>query len=46
MKDLPILVSAMIEDVDILLTNDLDFAALEIEKPEILTPKDFLEKYY
>jgi len=46
MKDLPILVSAIIEDVDILLTNDLDFAALEIEKPEILKPKEFLDKYY
>ena len=45
-KDLPILVSAMIEDVDILLTNDIDFTSLEIEKPEILTPKDFLETYY
>ena len=45
-KDLPILVSAMIDDVDILLTNDIDFTSLEIEKPEILTPKDFLEKYY
>ena len=45
-KDLPILVSAIIEDVDILLTNDIDFTSMEIEKPEILTPKDFLEKYY
>ena len=45
-KDLPILVSAMTDDVDILLTNDLDFAALEIDKPEILKPKEFLDKYY
>ena len=45
-KDLPILVSAIIEDVDILLTNDFDFTSLDIETPEILTPKNFLEKYY
>ena len=45
-KDLPILVSAIIEDVDIILTNDLDFTSLEIERPEILSPKAFLEKYY
>jgi len=45
MKDLPILVSAIIEDVDILISNDADFAPLDLERPEILTPKDFVEKY-
>jgi len=45
-KDLPILVSAIIDDVDTLLTNDIDFTSLEIERPEILTPKEFLKKYY
>ncbi|MEQ8174137.1 MAG: putative toxin-antitoxin system toxin component, PIN family [Syntrophomonadaceae bacterium] len=40
-KDLP----AIIEDVDILITGDKDFAELEIEKPEILTPAQFLKKY-
>lgn len=44
-KDLPILVTAILEDVDILITCDADFAAVEIEKPEILTPSEFLEKY-
>jgi len=44
-KDLPILVSAIIEDVDILISNDDDFAPLDLEHPEILTPKDFVEKY-
>jgi len=28
-----------------LITGDADFAAIEIERPEILTPSGFLEKY-
>lgn len=44
-KDLPILVSAIIEDVDVLISGDADFAPLELEHPEILTPKGFVEKY-
>jgi putative PIN family toxin of toxin-antitoxin system len=44
-KDLPILVTAMLEDVDILITGDTDFAAVKIKRPEILTPTGFLKKY-
>jgi putative PIN family toxin of toxin-antitoxin system len=44
-KDLPILVSAIIEDVDVLISGDTDFAPLDMERPEILTPKYFVEKY-
>jgi putative PIN family toxin of toxin-antitoxin system len=44
-KDLPVLVSAIVEDVDVLISGDADFAPLEMERPEILTPKDFVEKY-
>jgi predicted nucleic acid-binding protein len=44
-KDLPVLVSAIIEDVDILISCDADFAPLETEHPEILTPKGFVDKY-
>jgi putative PIN family toxin of toxin-antitoxin system len=44
-KDLPILVSAMLEDVDVLISGDADFAAVEIEHLEILTPKGFVEKF-
>jgi putative PIN family toxin of toxin-antitoxin system len=44
-KDLPILVSAIVEDVDVLISGDADFAPLEMERPEILTPKGFVEKY-
>jgi len=44
-KDLPVLISAITEDVDILITGDKDFSDIEIEKPEILTPAQFLGKY-
>jgi putative PIN family toxin of toxin-antitoxin system len=45
-KDLPILASAVLEDVDVLISGDADFAPLEMEHPEILTPKGFVDKYY
>ena len=35
----------IIEDVDVLVTGDKDFSDVEIEKPEILTPAQFLKKY-
>lgn len=44
-KDYPILYSAIIEDVDILLTGDKDFKAVNIEKPKILTPAEFLKSF-
>ena len=44
-KDYPILVSAIIADVDILITGDRDFELVNIERPEILTMRGFLEKY-
>jgi len=44
-KDLPILVSAIQEDIDILLSGDADFAPLDMKRPEILTPREFVEKY-
>ena len=43
-KDYPVLYTAIIEDVDVLITGDKDFADIEIEKPDILTPADFIEK--
>lgn len=45
-KDYPVLYTAIIEDVDILITGDKDFAGVVIEKPEILTPADFLIRYW
>ena len=44
-KDYPVLYTAIIEAVDILITGDKDFADIQIEKPEILTPADFIAKY-
>ncbi len=44
-KDRPILASAILADVDILITGDKDFSVVEIERPEVLTPSDFLAKY-
>ncbi|MHC6203603.1 putative toxin-antitoxin system toxin component, PIN family [Breznakiellaceae bacterium SP9] len=44
-SDVPVLVSAILEDADILLTGDKDFSVIEIAKPEILTVTEFLGKY-
>jgi len=44
-KDLPILITAINEDVDILLTGDMDFTSVEIDHPEIMTPSEFIRKY-
>jgi predicted nucleic acid-binding protein len=44
-KDLPVLVSAIDYDVDVLLTGDKDFSQINIKRPEVLTPKEFLAKY-
>lgn len=43
--DLPILVTAILEDVDMIVTGDKDFSNLDIDKPEIITPREFADKY-
>ena len=43
--DYPVLYSAIIEDVDLFVTGDNDFDDVEIEKPEIITPSEFLDRY-
>lgn len=43
--DYPILVTAIIEDIDVLITGDKDFAMINLKHPEILTPAQFLKKY-
>ena len=45
LKDLPILVTAILENVDVLISGDTDFTSIEINHPEILTPKMFVDKY-
>ncbi len=44
-KDYPVLYTAIIEDVDILVTGDKDFADINIERPEIMTPTEFMEEF-
>ena len=44
-KDYPVLYTAIIEDVDILVTGDKDFSDIDIEKPKIMTPADFMERF-
>ena len=43
--DLPVLASAIMEDVDVLLTGDKDFLVLELERPAILSPAQFVKKF-
>lgn len=45
MNDYPVLYTAIVEDVDILITGDKDFTGIPIERPEILTPSDFITNY-
>ena len=44
-NDEKVLYSAIAADVDVLITGDKDFTLPEIEKPEILTPRQFTEAY-
>ena len=44
-KDYPVLYTAIIEDVDILITGDKDFAEIQVERPEICTPVEFMRRY-
>ena len=44
-KDYPVLYTAIIEDVDILVTGDKDFADIDIERPNIMTPTEFMEEF-
>ena len=45
MKDYPVLYTAIREDVDVLITGDKDFSDVDVERPEILTPAQFLDRY-
>ena len=44
-KDYPVLYTAVLEDVDILVTGDNDFSDVDVDKPEVLTPAEFVERY-
>jgi len=45
-KDYPILASAIIADVDLFITGDVDFSFIDIERPEIMRISEFAEKYF
>jgi len=45
LKDYPILYTAIIEDVDILISGDKDFDDVEVEKPLILKPTEFRKMF-
>jgi predicted nucleic acid-binding protein len=45
MNDYPTLYSAITESVDVFVTGDKDFDDIVIEKPKIMTPAEFVEKY-
>jgi putative PIN family toxin of toxin-antitoxin system len=42
--DYAVLYSAIMEDVDIFVTGDKDFGGIVLEKPEIMTPAQFLAR--
>lgn len=44
-KDTPILAMAIMENVDVLVSGDKDLHAVDIEFPEIMTMRNFIEKY-
>ena len=44
-KDYPVIYTAILENVDILVTGDHDFFDININHPEILSPADFLSQF-
>ena len=44
-KDYPVLYTAIHEDVDVLITGDKDFSDVDVERPDILTPAQFIDRY-
>lgn len=44
-KDYPVLYTAIAEGVDILITGDKDFAEVDIDRPEVMTPAEFMTEY-
>ena len=42
-KDAPILNAAILENVDIIISGDHHFLSLDLERPKVLTPAQYLE---
>ena len=45
LKDYPVLYTAIWEDIDVLITGDKDFENLNVERPDILTPAEFIRRF-
>ena len=45
MKDYPVLYTAILEDVDVLITGDKDFEDVDVERPEIMTPGELIGNF-
>jgi putative PIN family toxin of toxin-antitoxin system len=43
--DYPVLYTAIMDGSDILITGDKDFSNVDVEKPTILTPSEFISQY-
>lgn len=39
------LYAAIMEDVDVLVTGDKDFSDIDVERPEIMTPAEFMDQF-
>ena len=44
-EDSPILATAILENVDVLITGDKDFLVLDMEMPDIVNMTEFIERY-
>ena len=44
-RDYPVICSAIVDDVDVFVTGDKDFDDLGLDRPEIVSPAEFLERY-
>jgi predicted nucleic acid-binding protein len=44
-KDYPVMASAIIADVDVLITGDKDFDDVDVERPEIMNIIEFIKSY-
>ena len=44
-KDQPIMNAAILEDLDLVITGDKDFLALDLSKPECVTATEYCERY-
>jgi putative PIN family toxin of toxin-antitoxin system len=44
-NDFPILAAAVESNVDILITGDKDFDEIKIDRPKIMKPRKFVDKY-